>query len=99
MILETFYKQPSEVKDYDVDYTPWLTRTGDTIDSVDTAVLCVTDPTDTSLEVFLTQNTLTVAKLWVRGGNTARRYKVTIQMTTNGGRVDENELMFNVKDS
>lgn len=98
MILNTYEKQPAEVKDYDVDYTPWLLPMGDVLLSVDAAVTCITDPDDTSLECFNVLHTSREAKFWIRGGTDGYRYKVEILAGTAGGRLDESELIFNVKD-
>lgn len=100
MILETYIKQPREEKDYDVDYSPWLVPMGDTLDDVTPLVECITDPTDTSLEcgpddVRITE---TMAKFWVRGGVDGYRYKLTALAKTVGGRTDESELIFVVRD-
>lgn len=98
MILATYTKQPAEVKDYDVDYLPWLTPPSDTIDNVETAVVCMTDPLDTALAVDRTANTATLVKLWITGGTANAKYKVTIKISTPAGRVDESELIFKIKD-
>jgi hypothetical protein len=42
--------------------------------------------------------TLTLAKLWISGGTVGTQYKVTVLMTSEGGRIDESELIFNIKD-
>lgn len=98
MILATYEKQPAEVKDYDVDYLPWLSPMGDTIDNITATVACITDPTDTSLVIDSVANTVSLAKLWISGGTDKRKYKVTITVTTVGGRTDQSELIFKVKD-
>lgn len=98
MILAKYIKQPSEFKDYDIDYTPWLTPPGDTIDNVETSVVCITDPADTSLVVDRTENTAMLVKLWIGGGEAGKQYKVTVVITTPAGRIDESELGFKVKD-
>jgi hypothetical protein len=97
MILAKYEKQPAEVKDYDIDYSEWLIPAEDTISSITTAVTSETEVAPT-LEVDYTQNTITVAKLWVSGGTVATQYKITVVMTSVGGRIDESELVFNVKD-
>lgn len=98
MILERFIKQPAEVKDYDIDYAEWLDPMGDAIDEVTVSVVCLTDPSDAALVVGPVEATSKKAKLWVSGGTDRQRYKVTVQVVTQGGRVDESELMFSVKD-
>lgn len=97
MILASYEKQPSEVKDYDIDYTEWLTPAQDTIDDITAVVTSDTEATPT-LIVDSIQNTLLVGKVWLSGGTANTKYKLTVQMTTVGGRVDESELIFSVKD-
>ena len=97
MILATYEKQPAEYKDYDIDYTPWLTPAEDVISSVTTVVSSTAEATPT-LTVDLAQTTVYVAKLWLSGGTAGVKYKVTVRMETDAGRIDESELIFNVKD-
>jgi hypothetical protein len=97
MILAKYEKQPAEVKDYDIDYSDWLIPAEDTIDGITTTVTSETQATPT-LEVDYTQQTITLAKLWISGGSVGTQYKVTVLMTSVGGRIDESELVFNIKD-
>lgn len=96
-ILNTFEKQPSERKDYDVTYAEWLAPEADTLDDIETSVECLTSD-DASLVVDTVDMTTTTAKLWMTGGADGNKYKVTIKATTVGGRLDESELVFKVKD-
>jgi hypothetical protein len=98
MILERFIKQPAEVKDYDVRYADWLDPMADTIDDASAVVVCTTNPQDTSLVVDRIDVADKAIKLWVSGGTNQQKYKVTIQVTTFGGRLDESELVFSVRD-
>ena len=101
MILATYEKQPSEEKDYDIDYSQWLLPMGDSLDEIEgVSVECITDPTDTSLVYMeaLTALTATTCKLWVSGGTAGFRYKVTVQVRTVGRRLDESELIFKIRD-
>lgn len=98
MILDTFTKQPAEVKDYDVDYAPWLLPIGDTLNEVTATIECLTDPDDTSLVCDLIWYTVTYCKFWMSGGTAGNRYKLTARATTVEGRVDESELIFVVRD-
>ena len=97
MILATYEKQPAEVKDYDIDYREWLVPADDVVQSVTTAVTSATETAPT-LVVDSIQMTVYVAKLWISGGTAGTKYKVTVQMETEGGRLDESELVFVVKD-
>lgn len=98
MILKKLKKQPRESKDYDVDFAPWLSPTGDALDDVVVEVLCLDDPEDTALEVFDVQLTASKAKLWVRGGTDGYAYKVTLLASSVGQRIDESEVIFAVGD-
>jgi hypothetical protein len=98
MLLEKFVKQPAEVKDYDVDYAKWLGPISDVIDSVTTTVVCQSTPVDSTLVINSTFLTDTSVKLWISGGTSGKKYKITIRVTTDGGRIDESELLFIIKD-
>lgn len=99
MRLATYDKQPNEVKDYDIDYAPWLLPMGDTLDEVPLPIIeCLTDPDDTSLECREVLHTLTKAKFWMVGGTAGNRYKLTALASTVAGRIDESELIFTIKD-
>lgn len=93
-LIATFEKQPADVLDYDIDYATWLPDN----DEIATAVATVT-PAD-GLEVDLTliiQNNSRV-KIWVSGGVTGTTYKVEITVTTDDGRVKQDEIRFRVKE-
>lgn len=107
MILAKFKKQPLEAKDYTVDYTEFLAGLGDDIQSVATSVQIeedgVADPAipstgNANLTVSSATFTDTTVRVWVQGGKDGGKYKVTIRVTTTGGRVDESELRFTVRD-
>ncbi len=97
MILAKYEKQPAEVKDYDIDYSEWLGPVADTVDVPTATVTSATEPVPT-LEVDSIEQATTAVKLWISGGTAGVSYKVTVQMTTAGGRLDESELVFKVKD-
>lgn len=98
MILETFEKQPDEIKDYDIDYSDWLALINDTVNTiVSIDVVCLTDPSDTSLVCALSELMPSFIKLWMTGGTHGHKYKVTALVTTVGQRTDESELIFIVK--
>ena len=97
MILNRYEKQPSERKDYEVDYSEWLAGTNDTLDDTFIEVLCLTTPGDTALLVT-TQTAANKIVLWVSGGTDRTKYKVTVRVSTVAGRIDESELIFTIKD-
>ena len=97
MILAKYEKQPAEVKDYDIDYSEWLNPVVDTVASTTAIVTSVTEAVPT-LEIDSIMESTTTVKLWISGGTAGASYKVTVRMTTAGGRLDESELVFKVKD-
>lgn len=98
MILEKYTKQPAEFKDYDIDYSDWLAPISDTVQSALVTIECLTSPGDTALTCSTVFTTNTQVKMWIAGGTVDQRYKLTVRMTTAGGRVDESELIFNIKE-
>ena len=97
-ILKKFIKQPIEEKDYDVSYEAWLTKMGDTILDVDVHVECLTDPDNVAMHIADTIFTYSKVKIWLKGGTDGNRYKVSIDLFTLGGRLDQSELIFTVRD-
>jgi hypothetical protein len=91
MSIETFEKQPVDVEDIDVSYTDWLARRGDSIASVDVTA-------DPGITLPPHQISDGVVKVWHAGGTDEERYKVTITVTTVGGRVKQTEHYMKVKD-
>ena len=98
MILERYEKQPAEVKDYDIDYSPWLATVADTLQSETHTVVCLSDPLDEALICNAVFITATKAKCWMAGGTPGMKYKLTVTVTTAGGRIDQSELIFKIKD-
>ena len=95
--LATKKKQPVERLDYDIWYAnapdgsvAWLIDSDRILD----VVITVSDP---ALEVSLIKFPDHI-KLWVEGGMSGETYKITIRITTEGGRVKEDELRIRVKD-
>lgn len=101
MILEKYVKQPAETLDYDIDFSEFLSD-GDAI------VTTGTPPVPSPLSVSVTPSGLTigstfvisdnVVKQWLSGGVDGVRYKVTLTVTTNAGRVKQVEFVVKVKD-
>lgn len=101
MILGKFIKQPAETLDYDIDFAEFFTD-GDTIVSVGDPPV----PSPLSITVDVPGLTIggtyvingTIVKQWLSGGVDGGRYKVTITVTSNSGRVKQVEFMLRVKD-
>lgn len=98
MILETFDKQPADVKDYDVNFSKWL-PIGDTISTYSGFVTCLSTPTDTTLIINSQSATSQILKTWIRAGTSGKKYKVTVTIVTAGGRTQQDEFIIKVKDT
>lgn len=90
-ILAVFSKQTHEVQDYDVDFTPYLTE------HVDTPV-SYTVEAETGITIDSHSRTGNVVKVWVSGGVDGSTYKITVTMTTAGGRVREADVKVKFRD-
>lgn len=97
MILDRKEKQPIEVKDYPIDYTDWL-DSGDVLVDATATVVCLTTPSNTSLTVTNITLSPTAVSVWLSGGTNGERYKVSVNATTQGGRLDQSEFLVKVKD-
>ena len=91
MILAKYEKQPAEVKDYDIDYSEWLTA-GDNVQAASVEVAPI------GLTVESTFINDPRVKIWVSGGTTGTTYKLTVTATTADGRVKQDEFKVKVKD-
>lgn len=93
MILGTFIKQPADTKDYDIDYSEWLTFN----DNVQEAVILIegSDSTLVKDSVFINDP---VVKIWLSGGTAGVTYKVTCTMTSADGRIQQDEFKMKIKE-
>lgn len=92
-ILEKFTKQPADVQDIDINFVDWLAALNDTPLSVSVpAVTGITQPIAAAI-------TAGIVKVWVSGGTTGQSYKMTINLTTAGGRTKQVEILIKVKET
>ena len=98
MILDKKEKQPVEIKDYPIDYTEWLSPISDTIADAVAQIECLTDAANTALSLHSLGVSTTGVAVWLSGGTDGERYKVTVTVTTLGGRVDQSEFIIKVKE-
>lgn len=101
MLLDTKFKQPAEIVDYVLDMRDWfdIVDRSDYIVSGSVSIDITGDPADLesgpgAKEEFDTigASDPQLARIWLGGGRDGVEYKVTIQITTNGGRVEEVDL-------
>jgi hypothetical protein len=90
-ILGRFVKQPSEVLDYDVDFTDWFANRSDSPHSCTVVV----EPGLTKVSESITGN---VVKIVLSGGTSGSRYKVTVRLTTTVGIVKEADFQVAVRE-
>lgn len=93
-LIATFEKQPADVLDYDIDYTTWLPDN----DAIASAVAVVAPEGGLTVDLTLVTENNTRVKIWVSGGVSGTTYKVEITVTTDDGRVKQDEVRFRVKE-
>lgn len=96
MKLGKFTKTSVERKRYALDYSDWL-DTGETVSSVTFAIT----PTGTS-SLVVDANSIssagTLVAFFVNYGVTGTTYTLDIQITTSGGQIKEDQVLFTIKD-
>ena len=90
-ILSIFEKQPADEQDYDIDFRGWLAHQEDTASSCEVSV-------DDGLRLLSYAIHLGVVKVWLAGGTHRKKYKVSITVTTTGGRVHQEEIVIKVRE-
>lgn len=96
MKLGKFTKTSVERKRYALDYSDWL-DTGETVSSV---VFAVTPAGATPLVVDANSISAsgTTVVFFVNYGATGTTYTLDVQITTSGGQIKEDQILFAVKD-
>lgn len=89
-ILAKFTKQPSDVLDYDIDFSEWLPEDDDGLTAQ------VTVESGLTLDSFTIHGA--IVKVWLSGGTSGRAYKVTVLLITVDGRSKEAEIVIKVKE-
>jgi hypothetical protein len=97
MILDKKEKQPVEIKDYPIDYREWLGEVNDTISDSEASIECMTDPEDATLLIHNIAISPTGVSVWLSGGTDGQKYKVSVNVTTAAGRLDQSEFIVKVK--
>ncbi len=87
--LPLWKKDPSAVKDYQVDWTAWLAGDNITAHAVTAAAGITIDASSASGAVVT---------IWLSGGTHGQTYKVTCEITTAGGRVEQRSFEIEVRD-
>lgn len=91
-ILGSFYKQPADTQDYDINCNAWLTALDDTIASVTASVT-------SGITLISCTAGSGIVKTWLSGGKDGVTYTITILIATVGGRIKQAEFQVKVKDT
>lgn len=94
MKLARFAKQPAERKRYTIDYSDWL-DTGETISLVAFTV----SPTGLEIDAYSIAVSGTSVAFFANYGVNGTAYTVTVTITTSGGQIKEDEILFAVRES
>ena len=94
--IGTFSKQPTDVLDYDVDYSEWLSASDELI----AATVEIDQTAGAAKTLVLNGQEISSRgiKLWLSGGADGDRYVVTVTSTTKEGRVKQDEFTMNIKE-
>lgn len=95
MKLGRFTKQPAERKRYSIDYSDWL----DTGETISTATFAVAPTGALEVDAYTIGSPATSVVFFVNGGTSGVTYKVTVTITTSGGQIKEDEILFSVRES
>ncbi len=90
--MQTFVKEPRDELDYDIDFSAWLPD-GDTITTVTHEI-----DRQGELEIPAVEVHSPFVKVWTRAGVDRTTYKITLVVSTAGGRVKEIEFKLRIKD-
>ncbi|MFW5972502.1 MAG: hypothetical protein ACOCTG_00805, partial [Bacteroidota bacterium] len=89
--LGTFRKRPDEEKDYDVDYSEWLTPTDGIAGEEDPDQRPEVEVEPDDLEIVAVEPNFDEhrVKIWIAGGSSGQRYTLTVTTRTREGRVKQ----------
>ena len=92
-VLAKFEKQPGDRQDFDIDFSEYLTGLSD---------YGVSHTTTVEAGLTLVASSLlfsgTVVKVFTSGGTDGVTYKITVTLTTYGGRIKQAEIKVKVKE-
>lgn len=89
--LDKFPKQPGDTEDFDISFEDYLLARDDTIDSHEVTV-------PDGINVVSSAVVGGVVKLWVSGGTNGKKYRITVTVTTTGGRIKNAEIDIEVRE-
>ena len=96
MKLARFVKAPAERKRYSIDYSDWL-DTGETISSV----AFIPSPLATGgleVDAYTLSTPATSVVFFATAGIDGTTYTLEVVVTTSGGQIKEDQILFSVRD-
>lgn len=96
MKLARFTKAPTERKRYSIDYSDWL-DTGETI----TAVTFTPSPLVTGgleVDAYTISTPATSVVFFANAGISGTTYTLDVTITTSGGQIKEDQILYSVRD-
>jgi len=96
MKLARFVKAQAERKRYSIDYSNWL----DTDETIDSVVFAVSPTSVGGLEVdaYTISTPATSVVFFANAGIDGITYTVDVTITTSGGQIKEDQILFSVRD-
>lgn len=96
MKLANFVKSPLERKRYTIDYTDWL-DTGETVQAI-TFTVTPTGLAALQIDAYTIMPGSLQVSFFANYGELNTVYTVEVLMTTSGGQVKEDEILFTIRD-
>lgn len=90
--METVYKQPADVLDYDAKFERWLPE-----EATITTIEAWADAAGVTIDAV--QNLGRKVKVWLSGGVDRAAYKITVKVGTDMGHVKETEFRLRIKET
>lgn len=90
-ILAKFEKQPADRQDFDIDFADYLAGLSDT-------GLSAVVEAEPGIDLVLHSLIGNTVKVWLAGGVDGSSYKVSVTLTTVGGRIKQVEFVVKVKE-
>lgn len=97
MFIARYSKSANERKRYTIDYSDWL----DTAELVSTTLFTIetnTIITPLVIDGYLLDGTGMIVSFFVSGGVQGVQYSVIVKITTNGGQIKEDAILFDIVD-
>lgn len=96
MPLAKFKQYTGEIKRYSIDYSQWLDP-GETISDVSYEIQDNTLTTPLAVSGAIVSDDNVSATFYISGGEDTETYELVVTMSTTGGQVRQDEIIFTVE--